>query len=915
MRDFYRIRFLMTAKDEYIPDFFEVLIASIKKWLVQKYGTSVVEKIIDDWGAFTTGGEFGYEKQVTKFCAETVNNTAKLGSAETAWACRITEYPMRNPKYIPRKWITEIGYQSVSEKVVDISYSVKYEDLTEYSGQFLPTPTQNIPKVAMFLLNSKDWICSINDCPVDANTLNNGSPEGILFGVEDCRALVKNGNIEFDEHLSMQKKCEDGPQIGARWISLCKVNRPDRNQNIWMQRLADAVDGVLVAPIFDETKEKIFDNRALIFCDDGPKDPGNIGFWEWTERQSESGRWLTDATYIEHQTPIEIITLDKLSSIDEVVETLKTGLYIPAYVRCNILFAVKKDSFIEGILCDLSNFNIYPDNDLFITLKNNIYTLPCYELKEHDIFTWKYRKIYKRILLDEPKKRIKVYALTETIKQMLLQRMNWPVFKAQNISKSDWQKFKQFLNELPKDSILERLCEMYDMSLQEARNCVDSFLQTVEKYVHVEDIDSTLIVKMLDNHERLKQTCNEFAYKKWCEEHKAEIENAKEEVAAIRIKAEQELAVAKQHFLDIEKSTTSAKEEYNNILSEITKAQSRLEHLHTEIAQYEALGRNALAAVRQKISDAQKDMASFIADLSIFLPQIHGTHEPVKRTATWMYSCAPDNVYSVDDIDQADDWNDEFNSIYQNLSRSLSADSSVDSDLRDFHIMLTAFLYASHINNVPLLIAGPCGCDIAEILSVSLYANGTGQLTLGNECDYDVVNRIKEYNENIVVVQNMFGRGWNDELPQVLYKLKKHVIWSHPYVEDMVIEPKGLYNYMLPILSESFVGVSPDLDLWPGKRSDNFKAYPPRKEQPLRIAAFEKLGLSKLIVNKIKHVLTDAKAILDNPIKDKDMEILFGLLPFSVLTGRVDVLKEVIETESGVSDSVKVEAARYIKEE
>lgn len=45
------------------------------------------------------------------------------------------------------------------------------------------------------------------------------------------------------------------------------------------------------------------------------------------------------------------------------------------------------------------------------------------------------------------------------------------------------------------------------------------------------------------------------------------------------------------------------------------------------------------------------------------------------------------------------------------------------------------------------------------------------------------------------------------------------------------------------------------------------------------------------------------------------MEILFGVLPLCVLNGKLDVLKNVIESESGISKSVKDEAARYIEEE
>ena len=313
-------------------------------------------------------------------------------------------------------------------------------------------------------------------------------------------------------------------------------------------------------------------------------------------------------------------------------------------------------------------------------------------------------------------------------------------------------------------------------------------------------------------------------------------------------------------------------------------------------------------AVRQKIADAQKDMAGFIADLSVFLPQSDTASVSQKRVTRWQYTCAIEGLYCDDDIDLAESWRNEFDAIHQNLSHALSIDS-------DFCTMLTSFLYSAHINNVPILIAGPGGHEIAEALSASIYANGAGKLALGNECDFDVADGIKEFSEPIVSIQNMFGKGWADTLPQAFTKLKKQVIWTHPYVEDMVIEPKGLYNYMLPILSECFVGALPALEMWPSKRAAKFQPYVSKKKQPLRISAFKRLGLSKLLLNHLTLILSDAKGILETPARDKDMEILFGMLPLCVLTGRLDILKDVIETESGISNSVKAEAARYIQEE
>ncbi len=909
MTDFYRIKFSISARDEMLVDFLGELIDCIRKWLENKYG-ALVSKTIQNWDVFNTGGMFGDEKGIGKFRVETISCKTNTHSPQNAWACKIVEFPLCNPQYIPRKWITEIGYQSISEKLAEISYSVRYEDLTEYSGRFLPKPAQNVPKIAQFLITSNKWICSINGSQIDTDIINYTAFDGELFGIDDCRDISDNNAQRSDKCSNI--KDSNIIQIDNHWISLCTVNPPDKNKAVWMQRLADVVDGTLVAPIIDETKDAIFDNRTLIFRQDGPKDPDNIGFWEWTETQNEFGRWFSYATYIKNTTPIEIIILDKFSTIGEIVESLKSGLHIPEYVRCNILFAIKKEHLIEGVLCDLNNFNIRPGNDLFITIKNDIYTLPYYELNECDVFIWKhrkiYRKIYKYIALNEPKMRIPVCTLDETIKKMFLQRINWPVFKAQGISKKDWQKFKQFLSDIPKDTIHKALSEIYDMSLQDAQACVYSFLQTIEQYIDTEDVDSALIIKMIDNHEGLKQTCNEIAYKKWIEEHNAELESAREEVAKIREQSEKEVIIAKQRLLAAEKAISCAEEKRDGILSEITMFQSKLDQLITEIEQYDALGKNTLVAVRQRIADAQKDMAGFIADLSVFLPQCDSPSTVEKRVIEWKYACATDYSYSNADIDLAENWQDEFYTISQNLIYS----ARIDSELCQ---MLTAFLYAAHINNIPLLIAGPGGHDIAEALSASIYSIGAGQLTLCNECDYAVADEIKKYDERIVSIQNMFGKGWSDIFPQAFTKLKKHIVWTHPYIEDVAIEPKGLYNYMIPILSECFIGIGivPVIEPLPGKRATNFKTYTTKKRQPLKISAFKRLGISRLLTQQLEVVLTDAKAITDSFAKDKDMEFLFGLLPLCVLTGRLDVLKDVVETESGISNFIKAEAERYIE--
>ena len=721
-------------------------------------------------------------------------------------------------------------------------------------------------------------------------------------------AIARAKEIIQPQYLELDLESSDKSVLDKRWISLCKVNRPDKNNNIWMWRIADSINGTLIIPAFDENKEQISDNRFFIFHEDGPSTADIIGFWEWKERKTEDGRWHSDSRYIDQETPIEIYIMDTLSTVTEVVDLLRSGIHIPAYLRNRVLFAIQKDTTIEGVLCDLSDFNCRPGNEVYISLKSNIYTLPYYQINEYDILTWKNRKIYKQITLSESTKKIPVIVLSDTIKRLLLESMQWRTCKAQGVRRADWQKIKQVIQDIPNGSIAEKISASYHMSLQEAQDCIDQFLQSVDNYIDVTDVDSALIVQMLNNHSGLKETLDRIAAAKWHEEHSIEIQKANEEVSAILSNAEHEIERAKQNLLEVQKSISTAEEQRQVVLDDIACAQKQLSEIQAEIEKNTALGNDTVIAVREKIADAQKDMASFIADLSAFLPQPSASQPSRNVTKLWKYDCAPKDIFSEDDIELAYTWSDEYNAFSQNLTHSLSIESS-------FGSMLAAYLYSAHINNVPLLIAGPGGTDIANALSVSLYAENAGHLTLGNECDYNIIDEMRKYSEPVISIGNMFGKGWADTLPQEFTHLSKQIIWTHPTVEDLIIEPKGLYNYMLPVLSESFIGMLPAQNPWPGKRpQNNFGEYVSHARKPLKLSAFKRLGLSRLLLNKLNLVLCDAKELLGNPSADKDIEVLLGLLPLCVVTGRIDILKEVIETESGISSAVKAEAARYIEE-
>lgn len=691
------------------------------------------------------------------------------------------------------------------------------------------------------------------------------------------------------------------------FTSLCYLFE-DYNGKVWLRRLADIEDGKLHTPFKSSRLDNLFENRDRLYPNNGPKKLGTVGVWDWTAIPTRDNPAIdyVQTYYVKDLSPIRVVIL-KVKTLEEVIEQLNSGTIRTKAYFCDTIFCHKpKYGQLSGVFCRANEFEIV---DRSAKLSDNIYSLPSYTIQLDDIYNCDDCILHflNSFQLGTPSGYISVGNTDEAIRTLILERSTRSLFKeCIGTTKADWRNSKIILERICGESLYEAVAEKLKCSIEQAKQAVADFVERANDLIDAGDIDADVLAQIAIHHDELRLQCEETVSTKWKEAHAAVIAEAEAEIATVRNKAEQEIKSAKHYLFNTENAISSAEEKHNKLLTEITTSQSKLDQLHAEIERYETLGNDTLAAVRQRIADAQKNMAEFIADLSVFLPQSDIASVPQKRAIRWQYTCAIEGLYRADDIDLAESWRDEFDAVHQNLSHALSIDY-------DFCTMLTAFLYSAHINNVPILIVGPGGHDIAEALSVSIYTNGAGQLTLGNEYNFDITDELKGYDEQIVSIQNMFGKGWGDALPQAFTKLKKQVIWTHPYVEDMIIEPKGLYNYMLPILSECFVGALPALEMWPAKRAAKFQPYVSKKKQPLRISAFKRLGLSKLLLNQLTLILSDAKGILENPTKDKDMEMLFGLLPLCVLTGRADILKDVIETESGISNSVKAEAARYIE--
>ena len=686
----------------------------------------------------------------------------------------------------------------------------------------------------------------------------------------------------------------------------------DYDGTIWLNRLADIEDGKLHLPFKSGRMDNYFENRDRLYRNDGPSAIGTVGVWDWTAIPNRNNPDIdyVQSYYVQDEFPIRVV-VTKADSLEDLVEQLKQGSIYTHHYICDTIFCYQPQwGKLMGFLFKADEFQIV---NRYVKINEDICILPYYGILTSEIFNWddKHLRFLRDLDIGEPTGYFSIGDTSAQVRSLILDRITWPFFKeCIGAPKAEWRNCKTLLERISGESLYDTVAEKLKCSRDEAKKAVDDFISQANTAIDAGDIDTDILARIAMHHDGLRDQCEELISQKWKENHANELAQAEAEITAMKEAAEQEVIAIKRQITDISQELAAAQANRSALADEIADAQKRLDHILAEIAQYETLGNETIAAVKRKIADAQKDMAGFIAELSVFLPQALNCApaEPKTRIALWQYECAPSCVYDDDEIELSETWNDELESLAMNLSQTQAINT-------DFIGMLSAYLYAAYINKIPLLIAGPAGRDFAEIMSVSLFALGAGHLLLGNEPANNIAETVAGYDERIVSVQNMFGKGWQDELPQSFLRLKQQVVWTHPYVEDLAIEPKGLLNYMIPLISECFVESIPVGEPLPSKRAEKFKAYSSTKKQPLKIGAFKKLGLSKLLTNQLTNVLSDAKSILDQPSKDKDMEILFGLLPICVITGQIDILKEAIETESGISSAVKAEANRYIEEE
>ena len=160
---YYKAKFTMVGQEPSV-DLLWQLMLELRSWLTNKYnegGRIIVSPEMHRWTNFKLGGKLFDEEHSNLFFAKSLYHVRKGASTRISWACQIRENPAAKEGVAPRKWITEIGYQSEAPGIAEISYVVTYSDMAGFIGEIEAPPSAALPSVVYQLINNPAYLCSV----------------------------------------------------------------------------------------------------------------------------------------------------------------------------------------------------------------------------------------------------------------------------------------------------------------------------------------------------------------------------------------------------------------------------------------------------------------------------------------------------------------------------------------------------------------------------------------------------------------------------------------------------------------------------------------------------------------------------------------------------------------------------------
>lgn len=678
---------------------------------------------------------------------------------------------------------------------------------------------------------------------------------------------------KLSKYTAIEENIE--PTDGYDYLSLCRVYTDDFGKPRLL-RLADIRNGEISEAFSDAAP-----TYTHLYRKDGPSTNDFIGIWDWKVIPSANDptKDYIQTAFNSSILPIEVLIANDCQSITELVSSIKAGIS-KIVVPTRMIYAFYNGITYEGLYCDV-NTTVSQSGKL--SLQPSILKLPVFVFHRSDIFFYDNSAILRSINLGIPTKVARIKDPLDIVKEIIVSRVTWPVMHQKGYVRNEYRQIKDFLSALQTADLYEELSTACDCNLEEAKQYINDFLACADSYVSGKTLENSVMAQVIKNDENMFKACMEELRIEWEQKNQALLEEAQSALACV--KAEENIS---------RNAADQRQEEYHMLEVQIAAAQEKIE------AQ-ERLAVEVKNRVLAKIEQARSNAAEFIAEnafihLNTPAPTVVLPASPPEYTSPVLFHDG--SVKDANNLEINNNWQDLLSTVQAELREAGVGESSV--------IGLSALLYSAFINHTPLLLAGPNGRDIATAFSLAVHGRTPAVLQCIGDLVSSAVKQCEESETETVVIEQPFQHEWYNSIILLLERRQKFYIAVHPFAEDLVIEPRGLMNYCIPVLTELFVEGLPSMNYFGGRMADNFKPFASKDSSKHYNKLLKTLKINSLAKLNVQRTVSDIHEMIQS--NQTDCDYLFLLYPLAYAASEIAELKEYIDNATNESKpSPKVE--------
>ena len=168
--------------------------------------------------------------------------------------------------------------------------------------------------------------------------------------------------------------------------------------------------------------------------------------------------------------------------------------------------------------------------------------------------------------------------------------------------------------------------------------------------------------------------------------------------------------------------------------------------------------------------------------------------------------------------------------------------------------------------------------------------------------------------DQIIKIQNPFSAEWVSHIIEMSTEADKFCIPVHPFIEDVVIEPKGITNYFYPVMTEMLTSDIPNGEFLYGHRNEGYQDYQHTASKGKKVGILKDMRMSMMVYNRINGVMNDLHKMLDGDSIDYD--VLYAILPYAYMTMQTEKLLDAVNNKKlAVSKDLADELNRLFGDE